>query len=203
MYIAGRWADRQLSRLELVIAVIILSLVLFFFLQYMLKMFAVAERSFLTTTVININTAMHYRAASYIIRGDTSIVEEMMGINPFTMVSVDPIWFDPASESTLAEKFVAGALVVRAPRNYLGELDNPDPAEIDGGHWYFNSADNSLVYRVNNAAFFFTSLPGPPRVIFLVDIEYVDRNSNDRFDPDIDEYRSIGLKAINDYEWYL
>jgi hypothetical protein len=203
MYIAGRWADRQLSRLELAMAVIVLSLVFVVYMQYLLKAFAYTERSLLENTMVNINTALQYHLAGHLLRGDYGIIDEMQAINPFTMVSADPFWLDPAPGDPLPAEIVAGVMGLRAPTNYLGELDNPDPAEIGGGHWYFDTADNTLIYRVDNAEYFYSSLPGPPRVRLIVEVEYDDRNNNNRFDPVIDEYKSIGLKAIDDYEWRL
>ena len=203
MYIAGRWANRQLSRLELIIAVIILSVVLGMFMQYSIKVFAHAERSLLTSTVVNINTALQYHVAGHVLRGDYGIIDKLQDINPFTLVGGNPLWLDPGSVSPVPEEIVAGMLTVRVPANYLGELDSPDPAGIEGGHWYFDTADNTLVYRVNNPEYFSSSLSGPPRISFSVNVEYEDRNSNARFDPFIDEYKSIGLKATDDYEWRL
>jgi hypothetical protein len=203
MYIAGRWADRQLSRLELIIAVIILSVVLTVIIQKMLKVFAYAERSVLNTSVININTAMQYRAAGYILRGDDRNIVEMQAINPFTVVDIAPVWLAPADAEPVPEAILVGALDIPVPGNYLGELDDPDPTELDGGQWYFDTADNTLVYMVDNPEYFYTSLPGPARIKLFVEIEFEDQNSNNRFDPAIDDYISIGLKATNDYEWRL
>ena len=202
MYIAGRWADRQLSRLELVIVVIVLSLVLFVFMHYMLRMFAIAERSLLANSVININSAIQYRAAGYALRRDYASLEAMQGMNPFTMSDLDPGWLDPESGDGRPQEMLTGIPFMRVPGNYLGELDNPDPAEIGGRQWYFNLRDRTLVYRVDNTEYFDSSLPGPPRVVFTVKIDYQDRNTNNKFDPVVDEYLGIRLQAVNEYGWH-
>jgi len=203
MYIAGRWADRQLSRLELVVAVIVISLVLYILMLKMLKIFAAAERSLLTTTVVNINTAMQYRAAWYMLQGDYSELEIMQQMNPLAMGEIDSAWLKPEKTLEVPSQILAGIVDVRLPGNYLGEMDRVNPEDIDGGHWYFDRQEQKLVYRVDNDEYFDSSLSGPARVEFNVIIDYVDTNSDNRFNPHIDEYRNIRLRAINDYEWQL
>lgn len=201
MYLAGRWADRQLSRLELVASVILLGIVVAVMLVHMLKIFAVAERSLLISTVINIETAIQYRAAGYVLRNDYMALDKLTGMNPLSMAMVEPDWFTQASASPPG--IVAGMAYIAMPGNYLGEFMDTDPAVIKGGNWYFDQGKNTLVYRVNNAEYFFTDLSGPARVEFVVEIDYVDKNADNRFNPRIDDYRSIRLQAVNDYEWRL
>jgi hypothetical protein len=217
MYLAGRWADRQLSRLELAAAVIILSLLLFVMMQHMLKLFAQAERSLLTRSVININTALQYRAAGYILRNDYPSLAAMEGINPFTMAATEPGWLNPATAPAtipglmagvtkappMVPELMAGFTKVEVPVNYLGELDGPDPAAIEGGHWYYDRRDKVLVYHIDNAEYFSGGSSSPARVVFTVDIDYEDRNDNNQFDPEIDAYRSIQLQAIDGYTWHI
>lgn len=204
MYLAGRWADRQLSRLELVVVVIIFSLVLGVFLQYMLKMLATAERSLLANSAININSALQYRAAQFALSGDFVSILAMQRMNPFTVAGLDPDWLVPETEARVPQQqMLAGMAIMRVPGNYLGELDNPDPANIEGGKWYFDLHNSTLVYRIDNAEYFDTNLPKPPRVVFAVEIDYEDHNTNMLFDPQIDEYRGVRLQPQNQYGWQL
>lgn len=202
MYIAGRWADRQLSRLELVIAVIILSLVLAGLIQHMLKLFAHAERSLLTISIININSALQYRAAGYVLEGDFVSIKGMLDMNPFTMIETGQREPGRPIEAG-SPQMTAGMANIRVPENYLGELDGPDPASIDGGSWYFDKQARRLVYRVDNTEYFESNLTGAPRVSYTVGIDYEDRNNNNQFDPRIDEFHSIRLQAVNEYTWQL
>lgn len=202
MYLAGRWANRQLSRVELVIVVIILGFILTVFVQYMLKMFAIAERSMLSATITNINTAMQYRAAGYALRGDYTSLEAMQDMNPFSPASADPGLLIPEVETGLPLQQLAGVAYMQVPGNYLGELYNPDPADIEGLRWYYDLSDRTLVYRVDNAEYFDSNLPGPPRAEFLVRIDYKDHNTNNRYEPLIDEYQGIRLQALNEYGWH-
>ena len=202
MYLAGRWPDRQLSRLELAVVVIVLSLILLLSIQQMLKLFARAESSMLATSVMNINTALQYRAAWYRLNADYAALEAMQGMNPFDLGAADPAgWLKQASGKGASRQMLTGLVDIRLPANYHGALDNTDPEEVAGGDWYFDRRTDRLVYRVNNTEYFAGDFPGPARVEFTVDIDYNDRNENNRFEPGIDEYHNIRLRAFNNYTW--
>lgn len=198
MYLAGRWAHRQLSRLELVVVTIVLGLILTVLLQHMLKLFAVAERSLLETTVTNVNTTLKYRAAVHMLKGDFAGLQALKGVNPFLLLSARRADVVKAGSEELYEEMGGGL-----PVNFLGELKGADPAAVPGGSWYYEQTTDRLVYRVDNAEYFFSSLPGAPRVEFTVEFDYEDKNGDGRFDPAIDEYRDIRLKAGSNYEWRL
>jgi hypothetical protein len=51
-----------------------------------------------------------------------------------------------------------------APNGYLGELDNPDPADIAPGSWYFDHRQGVLIYRVRRGDALNSPLNGPPRM---------------------------------------
>lgn len=203
MYIAGRWADRQLTRMELVITVIILSLVFTVFIQHMLKMFTYAERSLLSNTVMNINTALNYRVAGQIIRGDYGIFEQMKEFNPMELISASPMVSELNATVSLTKKEVAFTSQVQLPANYIGEMENPDHENIDGGSWYFDNVERTLIYRVDNTEYFQSRLVGAPRIEFYIDIDYVDNDNNKQFDANIDTYQGIYLKSEYEYSWQL
>jgi hypothetical protein len=204
MYLAGRWANRQLSKLEMIVVVIIFTLLLTYFLNYMLRMFAIAERSLLMTSIININTTLQYRAAGYALRGDYDGLERFKGVNPYALDAIDPEWLGNLVKSDVnGSRLLTGKVYLGVPPNYLGELDNVNPDEIEAGSWYFNLKARTLVYMVKNREFFESSLPGPDRVEFYVDIDYTDRNNNNQFDPAADDFRNIRLQATGKYDWRI
>jgi general secretion pathway protein G len=51
-----------------------------------------------------------------------------------------------------------------APAGYLGELDDPDPAAIAPGSWYFDRRQGFLIYRVRRGDALDSPLDGPPRL---------------------------------------
>lgn len=201
MYIAGRWADRQLSRLEMVVAVILIGLLVSLLLQYMLRMFAVAERSLLSTTIMNVNTALQYRAAWYQLNEDYIALETMQQMNPFAMTSLNPLLTNPETAAGMPPQMLSGIIELAAPANYLGELGQAAAGQVDGGQWYFDRLLRTLVYRVDNSEYFESNLDGPARVEFYVDIDYEDINNNNRFDAQAGEYRGIRLRSVSEYAW--
>lgn len=204
MNLAGRWADRQLSTLELVMVVIVISLILFVLIQQMLKIFARAESSMLATSIMNINTALRYRAVWYVLNAEYTELKEMQGMNPFNLAAADTGgWFEPPARSAAAGQMLVGLVDIRLPGNYLGEMEKADPAGVAGGNWYFDRHERKLVYRVNNTEYFSAETDEPARAEFVVDIDYEDRNDNNRFDPGIDDYRDIRLQPYNKYTWRL
>ena len=70
MELAHRWSDRNLSRLELISAVLVLAILIGVFSRYILVVFSSAEQSMVNSTVININTSLSYRAALLILEGE-------------------------------------------------------------------------------------------------------------------------------------
>jgi hypothetical protein len=93
------------------------------------------------------------------------------------------------------------ALLVVAPKNYLGEFDTT-PEEPVPGAWYFNRSEGTLNYRVRFSEGFLGGNPDDPELIrFQIRLDYDDRNRNGRYDPAIDSLRSIGLVSLDDYRW--
>lgn len=74
---------------------------------------------------------------------------------------------------------------------YLGELEKPDPYEIEPGHWYFDRSQQALVYHLRNTMNFESSLIGPPRVRFCVRAAADGRA----------DYAPLQLKACEPYQW--
>lgn len=134
------------------------------------------ERTGVAHMVGTLRSALGIAVAEKIVRGGLSGVAAMDRINPMGLLEL-------------------------LPANYLGELDAPDPATVEGYRWYFDTADHTLVYRVGNSDVFETSLPGPARIRFQVRLSYADRNQDGRFDPATDEIGRLELVELEPYRW--
>ncbi|MEO1925314.1 MAG: hypothetical protein ABGY08_04900, partial [Gammaproteobacteria bacterium] len=82
MELTHRWGDRNLTRIELVISILILALLVGTFSKYMFAMFAKAERTMVNKTVVSINTALHYRASMMVMRGQYDELQLLLKVNP-------------------------------------------------------------------------------------------------------------------------
>lgn len=87
------------------------------------------------------------------------------------------------------------------PVNYLGELDRPDPAEVPGYSWYFDTARKLLVYRVEHGEYLESALPGPARIRFAVRFDFDDRNGDGVFNPGEETVRGVSLVPAEPYRW--
>lgn len=200
MQLAPRWLDRNLSRLELIVSVTIILLFIGAFIQHMLIVFARAERSMVTSTVTNINTALKYRAVFDLMKQDYSDLADLGNSNPMNVVEARQ---QPDGGVAGPEQAASGIDSAGQPGNYTGELENPDPAAEPKGSWYYDKGRRQLVYIVRNTEFFSSSLPGVPRLRFRVHIDYTDSDANGKFDPPADKYRSVHLQSMDHYDWAI
>ncbi|MCL4471563.1 MAG: type II secretion system GspH family protein [Gammaproteobacteria bacterium] len=170
--------SRGFSLIELVIVVILISILYVIGIDKLLEMRADAERVALENAVGTLQSALNIEVAAHIARDDIQGLYALEGSNPINRLS-------------------------KNPKNYLGELPGPDPATIEGGEWYFDTRDGTLVYRVKYADHFKTTLLGPPRARFAVRLDYDDVNGNRVFDKDTEQIHGVRLDALESYAWSL
>ena len=70
MELMHRWSDRNLTRLELVMALLIMFILIGAFSRHVLIVFARAESTMINTTVMNMNTTLQYYAMNAALKGD-------------------------------------------------------------------------------------------------------------------------------------
>ena len=91
-------------------------------------------------------------------------------------------------------------LLADAPAHYLGEYNNPDPAQMPERHWYFDTTERNLVYRVNNASYFVGGAEGAAHARFKVRVDYRDANANGKRD-NAEAYTGLRLITLDPYSW--
>ena len=77
---------------------------------------------------------------------------------------------------------------------YLGELDNPDPAEIAPRSWYFDTQSRELIYRVVMDDAFMSDLDGPVRVRFVLRGRFQGKGVKRQLS-------GISLISLDEYSW--
>jgi len=201
MQLAHRWADRNLTRLELIVSVSILLLLLGFVMRSMMIFFARTEETMLKTSILNINTALKYYCAIATMHGDKNFVSRLLVTSPFSVVQGEQDLQVLPGNGPEDELTARIATYTALPSNYLGELDDPDPDTIAAGSWYFDNADKTLNYIVRNGEFFQGDLEGVPIIKLKIIIDYNDRDGDGRFNPDIDKFESVHLQSVGQYSW--
>ena len=81
MQLAHRWSDRNLTRIELVMALLVLDSFRGVFSRHVLILFARAKKTFVESTVININTALRYYTVTLLMDNNTKALTNLGRIN--------------------------------------------------------------------------------------------------------------------------
>jgi len=162
--------------LELVVVIIIISILLVVAADRLLKVRAQAERAAVARAVGNMRSALGMALAKDIAHDDWPAIMALPGSNPM-------------------------ALMTRIPGNYLGVVQDPDPARIDAMQWYFDADKHALVYRVRYADGFHSPLGGPARLRFRIEAQYADNNGNGRFDRGVDTFQGLDLVPLEHVTW--
>jgi hypothetical protein len=201
MELAHRWINRNLTKLELTVSLLILTLFISFFSRYMFIVFGKVEKSMIDRTLININTAMNYEVAFALMRNDTNFLKQLVLMNPMDIMADK---FDTEKYSFNQSEINPLITLIHStsvPSNYGGVvIDDSDPLLISG-KWYFDQDDHFLFYKLNNSEFFTSDLDGSARIRFKIRLNYIDQDNDFTFTPSIDKFNSIQLRTIDQYEW--
>lgn len=172
----ARHAGRGFSLLELVIVIVIVSVLLLTAIDRLLTLRFEAERATMHSVVGALRSALYIEFAAAAARGQLHTIETARGSNPMLR---------------LAEK----------PENYAGEFYGAHPGDFDPGTWYFDTRERALVYLVRFPDQFATSLSGPARARFAVELDYEDLDRNGRFDRGRDPVRGLTLVPLEPFQW--
>ena len=192
MLLAHRWTSRNLSRLELVCAILVLALLIGTFLGRGLRLFATAEEQALQATILNMNSALRVQFYQLAMSGRADEVSRWQGANPIAVLdgSAGSLETDAIIAHPELARFQAAAAGLGA--SYRGEFDAADPESIATGEWYFHRNESVLVYRVRNREFFRSSLPGTPRIRFRLEVQY---------NPDSKLPVNVAIRPVDAYQW--
>lgn len=167
---------RGFSLLELVIVITIIAFLMVVAVSQLMMMRVDAERVAVETVLGALRSAIGIKVAESIVRQDLAALRALEGSNPM---------------ERLAE----------VPSNYLGELDNPDPATLETGNWYFERRGRVLVYLPQHTAHFTGGVADPPRARFVIKLVYTDKNRNGVWDPGVEIIEGLRLVPMEPYKW--
>lgn len=165
---------RGFTLLELVIVIIIVSILFVIAANRLLVLQATAERAAMMNVLGTLRSAIGMDIAQHVLRQDVDGLVALRGRNPMDWLA-------------------------QTPHNYAGEAS--DPVTVQAGSWYFDPTERALVYRVEHAEHFSTSLPGPARARFRIELAYDDNNANGRYDAGRDTVYGLRLAEMEPYRW--
>lgn len=164
------------SLLELVVVVVAVGVLAAVALDRMLPLVGRAQRAAFLQVRSELQSALLLEAADRITRGETELLGELAGTNPMT-------------------------LLLKAPANYLGELDADAARRAPGHSWHYDPARGRLVYRVGRYTRFEPLDEPTDRIELVVSLVYDDRNADGVFDPSGDRFEGLRLDDASRYRW--
>lgn len=159
---------------RLIALVVLIAIFIVVAMERIWEMRVAAERTHVAWMVGALQSAIGIETAVRSVRGGLPEIAKLDQSNPLDLL------MQSASEADTAVKAVKGEQghLLELPNNeqssftrgftYLGELDDPSPAEIAPRSWYFDTSSRELIYRVVMDDAFSTDLDGPARIRFAL-----------------------------------
>jgi hypothetical protein len=194
--LAHRWGDRNLSRMELVLALLVLALLLGMFSKYMFSMFAKAELSMMNRTVININTALNYRSSMALMKNNFDELELMQYLNPMEDMQAESKYKNITDDINNYKLAFVGSSI-SSPLNYGGVIETGNLNLIEKGKWYYQEDEHLLIYKKRNSAFFKNNNDGEDIIRYKIKFDYEDSNENGKYEHNIDKFNAVKLQVID------
>lgn len=169
---------RPRSNFELTIFAIIIFVFILLAIIKMLPMFGKVEKTYFEATLSQLELIVNVYATTQIMKSEEEALLSLVDGNPFNIIEKK-----------------------HSPSAYIGELQHPNPDEIDGYQWYFDMSDNTLVYRVENTDHLLSSGPNPSYIKFKLILMFADKEKNGVFNKGIDKILGLKLTPQYKYEW--
>ena len=164
------------TRFELALVALIFCMLLIVALNRIPELMVEAERVHLLQIEGTLKSALGLELARRVLLREPAAIADLAGSNPMKLI----------------EKW---------PPNYLGERDQPDLEALPAGNWIFDRTRQVLIYTVRNTGRFRSNLPGRIRAEYRLELEYDDRNRNERFDHQLDRLTGFRLISVGDPHW--
>lgn len=161
--------------IELVVVIIIISGLLYFAFDRLLKLEVTAERAAMAQVVGNINSGLAMVISKHIAEDDIPGLRRYIDANPMD-------------------------LLAQTPPAYLGSFTRSPSQPVKGMAWYFDQTAHALVYVTGNPAYFRSD--GPQKNVTQLKIlpVYDDNNHDGRFDAG-DTLAGLKLAPTIPYHW--
>ncbi|WP_221249780.1 prepilin-type N-terminal cleavage/methylation domain-containing protein [Desulfuromonas versatilis] len=164
--------QRGFTLLELAVVVVVVGILFLVALGRLLGLQVDAERVTMEMQAGALRSALSLQAARYLAQDRPQKLAELVFVNPIEHL-------------------------VERPKNYLGELDGPDPEGVEGGNWYYDRKKQLLVYRVKNELYFSSAAGGAAAARFRVLPVFDDREDGSPGGSIV----GLQLAALETYGW--
>ena len=168
--LARDWSS-GLTLIEFLVAIILIGILAGFALQRLLPLIGKAEAVAFATVVNQLDNALLLETAKRIAGGEGRSVPQLAGSNPMD-------------------------LMLRPPDNYLGEKRILATQTLPERSWFFDPGRELLVYSTGDAARFLDGDRPLKRVEFRVSLAFHDRDGDQRYSPQHDDFGGISLRPM-------
>lgn len=203
MELAHRWANRNLTRLELVASLSVLLVFVGVFMRQVEIVFARTERLMVESTISNLNSALKHWSAFAAMSGNEALLARLVTGNPLGLLRDQTEYITRNASDWIRISGAAAFVPLVSVANYGGEAGGLQPGELAPGKWYFDARENVLIYRIRNDRYFSSALAGPARIRVRVQVRFADRNGDGSFDPAADEFISVDVQSPDHFEWLI
>lgn len=203
MQLAHRWANRNLTRVELVASLSVLLVLAGLFMRQVEVVFARTERLMVESTLSNLNSALKHWSAFAAMSGNEELLARLVTGNPLRLLQDQEEYITRNASDWIRISGAAAFVPLVSVANYGGETGGLQPGELAPGKWYFDAGENVLIYRIRNERYFGTTLEGPARIRAKVDVRFNDLDGDGRFDPLADQFDSVDLRSLDHFEWLI
>lgn len=155
--------------LELTVVVAVISILFLFSYQRYLDLLVDVERSSVEQTLGVLRSALGMKVAKMIVDGRMDELNGYEGMNPVQ-------------------------LLAELPKNYEGEIADPQALNDYRGIWYFDKMAGMLVYRVKNRSAFFSEIADFDQARFRVAVINDKDNKN--------SFAGLSLRPVEKYSWF-
>ncbi len=169
-------AASRIRMLQLAIIVVLITIFITIAIHQIWRLRVAAERVAVMQMVGNLRSAISIEVMYRALHGGLGSVTEMNHADPMLYLQHLPANFE----------------TLKGPM---------PPEEMQPYRWYYEPTSGMLIYRVGNGDYLDTSLAGPPRIRFQLQVHYKDMNGNHHFDPGVDVLQGVDLVALDRYKW--
>lgn len=161
------FANRQRNYLQSALYVIVAGVLAAVLLERLLTYAEAAEKAAMEATLSQLHSSLYARAAFLALRGEYEAMDALPSQSPFLITQV------------------------RSP-NYLGEFDGM-PADVKGGHWFFDRTRNELVYVPNLKRYLTTGSSERPASVLRFRLEVLKASKYG--------YTGVSLQPVGTFAW--
>jgi len=165
------------SRLELMVAVLVIAILAGILLERLLHYQEMAEKARMEYAISSIKSGLRQRMASLLVAGRAQDYRLLAKQNPMDLLE-------------------------GKPDNYAGELTAVDGEQLASGTWYFDQEARALVYLVRRGAHFQSAGAGRKRVRLKIVIVQNSAEAGKGSGSEDDPVNSVAIEIVEPYRWF-